>query len=90
MARMLWFVVLLLAIGKATFGLPLYFDEKNEVCTASMKSANLGELFEHAAGSDIGINRDLFDHLCLGECGLESVYFSNLGLDWISDLLAPA
>jgi hypothetical protein len=42
MARMLWFVVLLLAIVKATLGLPLYFDEKNDVCTASHEICQQG------------------------------------------------
>jgi hypothetical protein len=41
-ARMLWFLVLLLTVGKATLGLPLYFAEKNSICMASDEVCSLG------------------------------------------------
>jgi hypothetical protein len=53
-ARMLWFVVLLLAIGKATIGLPLYFDEKNGVCTASDEICRLGNSLNAAQIQALG------------------------------------
>jgi hypothetical protein len=53
-ARMLWFVVLLLAIGKATIGLPLYFDEKNDVCTASDEICRQGNSLNAAQVQALG------------------------------------
>jgi hypothetical protein len=35
LARWVWLLVLVLTVGKTALGLPLYFEEKNDICTAS-------------------------------------------------------
>jgi hypothetical protein len=41
-ARMLWFLILLLTVGKTALGLPLIFAEKNSICMASDEICSLG------------------------------------------------